>query len=128
LAQFTVERHPLRSLRDCIRRVDAGTDASESRPPVYVEGGNVSHPVAFYLRTLGKWSRVDPSDSDVYTSLYRKPRPVLLAPSRFHALEAAWTDKGRLADVPAVPVLDGVLLLPGPFEACAVDYGRPTRR
>jgi hypothetical protein len=95
---------------------------------VYVEGGHVSHPVAFYLRTLGRWSRVDPSDSEIDTSLFLKPRPVLLAPSRFRALEASWGDRGRLAGIPAVPVLDGVLLLPGPFEVCAVDYGRAGRR
>ena len=128
LAQFTVERHPLRSLRDCIQRIGAGTEAEAGRPPVYVEVGKISHPVAFYLRTLGRWSRVDPSDSDIYTSLYLKPRPVLLAPSRFHALEATWTDRGRLADIPAVPAMDGVLLLPGPFEACAIDFGRSERR
>jgi len=128
LAQLTVERHPLRSLRDCIRRVGAGHEEGSGRPPVYVEVGKISHPVAFYLRTLGRWSPVDPSDSDIYTSLYLKPRPVLLAPSRFHALEAAWTDRGRLADIPAVPAIDGVLLLPGPFEACAVDFRRVERR
>jgi len=128
LAQFTVERHPLRSLRDCIQRVGAGQEAAKDRSPVYVEGNHVSHPVAFYLRTLGRWSRVDPSDSEIDTSLFLKPRPVLLAPSRFHALEASWIDRGRLADIPAVPVLDGVLLLPGPFEACAIDYGRSERR
>jgi 4-amino-4-deoxy-L-arabinose transferase-like glycosyltransferase len=128
LAQLTVERHPLRSLRDCIQRVGAGTDAAAGRSPVYVEVGKMSHPVAFYLRTLGRWSRVDPSDSDIYSSLYQKPRPVLLAPSRFQALEAAWTDRGRLADIPAVPAMEEVLLLPGRFEACAVDFRRSERR
>jgi hypothetical protein len=122
LAQLTVEHHPLRSLRDCIQRVDAGRAEATPRSPVYVEGGNVSHAVAFYLRTLGRWSRVEPSDGEVYTSLYLQPRPVLLTPSRFHALENVWAGKNRLADVPALPVIDGVMLLPGPFEACAVDY------
>ena len=128
LSQFTVERHPLRSLRDCVQRVAASNVDSAGRPPVYVEGGNVSHPVAFYLRTLGRWSPESPSDSNVYTSVYLKPRPVLLAPSRFHSLEVAWTNGGRLADVPAVPLVDGLLLLPGPFGACEREYGRAQRR
>jgi len=27
-----------------------------------------------------------------------------------------------------VPAIDGVLLLPGPYEACAVDFRRAERR
>jgi hypothetical protein len=132
LAQFTVERHPLRSLRDCIQRVSAetglGTGTIAGRPPVYAEVGKTSHPVAFYLRTLGNWTRVEPSDAAIETALRVEPRPVLLSPPRFRALEAAWADKGRLTDIAVVPVLEGVVLLPGPFEACAIDSRRAERR
>jgi hypothetical protein len=106
LSQVAVGRHPLRSMRDCIHRFGATDVISDRRPPVYVEGGNVSHPVAFYFRTLGRWSPQDPSDSDVYVSLLETPRPVLLPPARFRTLEVAWKKSGRLADVLAVPLID----------------------
>ena len=128
LSQVTVERHPLRSLRDCVRQVSASNVDAAGRPPVYVEDGNVSHPAAFYLRTLGRWSPETPSDSNVFTSVHLKPRPVLLTASRFQALEGAGADRRRLADVPAVPVMGEVLLLPGPYGACALDYVRAQRR
>jgi len=128
LSQVTVERHPLRSLRDCVRQVAASQVDAADRPPVYVEGGNVSHPAAFYFRTLGRWSPESPSDSNVYASVYLKPRPVLLTASRFRALESAGTNRDRLADVPAVPVMGEVVLLPGPYGRCAIDYVRPQRR
>lgn len=129
LAQFAVERHTLRSLRDCIQRVGAADFAARAgRPPVYAERDKTSHPVAFYLRTLGNWTRVEPSDTEIETALHVEPRPVLLSLPRFRALDAAWAGRGGLADVPAVPVPDGIVLLPGPFEVCAIDHRRAERR
>jgi 4-amino-4-deoxy-L-arabinose transferase-like glycosyltransferase len=128
LSQMTVEHHPLRSLRDCVRQVATSDADAAGRPPVYVENGNISHPAAFYLRTLGRWSPETPSDAGVYASVYLKPRPVLLTEARFHTIEGAGPKGGGLADILAVPVLGDVLLLPGPYGACAIDYVRALRR
>ena len=121
LSQLSLERHPVRSLRDCIQQVRASNIDATGRPPIYVEGDNlIRYQAAFYFRALGRWSPETASDSNVFASLSVQPRPVLLTSARFRALEA----DGRIRDVPAVPVIDQVMLLPGPFGACAVELGR----
>jgi hypothetical protein len=143
---LSVERHRLRSIRDCLRRVVDASAAPGDRAPVYVDGANVSHPAAFYLRTLGKWTLEDPSDVDVFSSLYVKPRPVLLGPARYHAFDRWLTDRkatgigqddidagalaavGRLADLPVVPLVDELLILPGPYGACALEAATNRKR
>jgi len=120
VSSLSVERHPLRSLGECLQRVAEGHADASGRSPIYAEDGRASHPAAFYLRRLGRWSFETASDANVYTSLFGQPRPVLLSASRFRTLDVG----DRLKNIPAVPVLDQVMLLPGPFGACAIDNGR----
>lgn len=143
---LSVERHRLRSIRDCLRRVVDASAAPGDRAPVYVDGANVSHPAAFYLRTLGTWTLEDASDVDVLSSLYVKPRPVLLGSARYRAFDRWLTDRkaagigqggidagalaaaGRLSDLPVVPLVDELLILPGPYGACALEAGTNRHR
>jgi len=137
VSTLSVQRHRLRSIRDCLRRVVDANPALGDRAPVYVDAANVSHPAAFYLRTLGKWKLEDPSDADIFSSLYVRPRPVLLGSARYAAFEQWLSDRRAagarqdgidadalaavdvLSEFPVVRLLHELLILPGPYNACA---------
>jgi 4-amino-4-deoxy-L-arabinose transferase-like glycosyltransferase len=146
LSALTVERHRLRSIRDCLRQVLDANGGPGGRAPLYVDGENLSHPTSFYLRTLGKWAPEVVSNEEIFLSLYAKPRPVLLSPASYHAFDRWLTDHkaartgpggidaGTLAaadpvlNIPAVLLLNELLILPGPYGVCAPDASRNRRR
>jgi hypothetical protein len=141
VSALSIERHRLRSIRDCLRRVMDTNPGPADRAPVYVAGSNVSPEAAFYLRSLGKWTPQDASDEDVFSALYMEPRPVLLSAARYHGFGRWLTDRrsaaagqvdidagtlaaaGRLSDLPAVPLVDELLILPGPYGVCELEAG-----
>jgi 4-amino-4-deoxy-L-arabinose transferase-like glycosyltransferase len=139
LPGLTVERHRLRLVRDCVRQVVEANGGPGDRPPVYAEDDNVSHPAAFYMRTLGTWTLARGSDERLFSSLYVEARPALVGFARYHAFDrwlrqhkAAGTGEsgidagalaaaGRVLELPVVPLLDELLILPGPYGACAPE-------
>jgi hypothetical protein len=123
--------------------VNAG---SGDRAPVYVDGKIVSHAAAFYLRTLGKWTLENPTAPGIFSSLYVKPRPVLISPASYYGFDQWLTRRkaagagedhidagalaaaGRLFDLPTVMLVDELLILPGPYGACAPEADPNWRR
>ena len=136
LSGLTVERHRLRSIRDCLQLVLDARGEPRDRAPVYVDGTIVNHPAAFYLRRLGKWAPEDLSDENILSSVYVRPRPVLIGLARYHAFDrwlaqrknvdkgrneadaAALAASGRVFDPPVIRLLDELLILPGPYGGC----------
>jgi len=139
------EPHPLRSMRDCLAAVNARDGRpGASGPGVWAEAESLSHVYHYYLHGLGPWQMRDfPSDPTVYVHLYAPGsyRPVLLSRERFEAfiglaqagdhvlIERAARKAGldpavlaaaaRQTPVAQVRFPAEVLMLPGPFSACA---------
>jgi len=111
---------------------------------VWAEAESLSHVYHYYLHGLGPWQMRDfPSDPTVYVHLYAPGsyRPVLLSRERFEAfiglaqagdrvlIERAARKAGldpavlaaaaRQTPVAQVRFPAEVLMLPGPFSACA---------
>ena len=154
LAALPAEHHPLRSLRDCLQPIGARSGAPDGRGPgVWVEHEQLTHPFYYYLRSLGPWTRPDgPSAPTVYMHLYvpSKLRPVLLSHSRYkefagrvrsgdpglveEAARQAGVDPSRLAAtaeharMAALRFQYEVLILPGPYEACAPEQAQRVAR
>jgi hypothetical protein len=137
LAALRVERHPLRSIRDCLRPIVAASNGPRVGAPVYVEGSNISHPAAFYLRTLGHWKLESRSDAALFSALYQERRPAVLSTARYYEFDKwlagrqaagagqdgidarALAAAVRPTALPAVMLKDELLILPGPYGVCA---------
>ena len=154
LKRLAVDRHQLRTARDCLQPICARFATGDARGPgVWVDHEALTHPLYYYLRDLGPWQKQDSaSDAMVYVHLYSAPSPgpVLLSNVRFGQFVAGARagDHGRIEDearnanthsgLPGVatshdPVgvlrLDnGVLLLPGPYRSCAAEQYTGTFR
>jgi hypothetical protein len=120
---------------------------------VWAEAESIAHTYWDYLRSLGPYQlRYFGSDPTVYMHLHvpSKLRPVLLSYARYdeftrrvragdrtvieRAARKAGVDPSALAasanqvDVPLLRLPDGVLMLPGPYAACAAEQGRNALR
>ena len=143
---LSFEHHRLGSIRDCLKRVLIEHPVPGDRPPVYVDWTNVSHQGAFYLRTVGKWTLEDASDASVFSALFVRPRPVVLGDARYREFDAWLVDRkaagappndtipggvapiNRLSDLATVPLMDELLILPGPYGVCALEQARSRSR
>ncbi len=150
LSQLPVERHPLRSLEQCLQAVNARAVNPDRRAPgVWVEGETIPHTYFYYFRGLGEWQyrseRRSASDTTVYMHLYiaSQETPVLLSKERYEEftrvansgnrdlLERVAMKSGM--DVPALAAAgrqsppavvrfgQEVLFLPGPYTDCAFE-------
>jgi 4-amino-4-deoxy-L-arabinose transferase-like glycosyltransferase len=150
LSQLPVERHPLRSLAQCLQAVNArAAEPARRAPGVWVEAESIAHTYFYYLRDLGPWQyrreRREASDATVYMHLYvaSQATPVLLSGERYTEFSRRanagdpdlleWVARKSGMDVPAVAAGTSqtrvsilrfgpeVLLLPGPYADCAFD-------
>jgi 4-amino-4-deoxy-L-arabinose transferase-like glycosyltransferase len=128
--QLTVQKHPLRDARDCLRRVE--TELAGGAPPgIYVDtDGTTWHPVYYYFRGLGPWTRqLVPAPETLDRNLHDPAsfRPSLVQEDRYreylHGPEAA-----RFLGGPSPPMiairpapLNYLLLLPGPYRTCSSE-------
>jgi 4-amino-4-deoxy-L-arabinose transferase-like glycosyltransferase len=154
LSLLSVERHPLRTVRECLQPICARHGGPDPRGPgVWAEAESIAHTYWYYLRSLGPYQlRYFGSDPTVYMHLHvpSKLRPVLLSYARYdeftrrvragdrtvieRAARKAGVDPSALAasanqvDVPLLRLPDGVLMLPGPYAACAAEQGRNALR
>ena len=145
---FPLVDHPIRTVRDCLADVsiEAGRDGVDQPSLlVHVPGEPLLHPVNYYFRRLRPWQVAErPSYPAIYGRLFGPSdrRPVLLHErwyDRFMALvqqgdddfvaEVARVNGVMLDDVrgtivgpmpAAVYVYFYVLLLPEPYDVCAV--------
>lgn len=150
---LTLEHHPLRDVRDCLQPICASHPTADDRrgPGVWVEANSIAHAYYYYLRNLGPFELRDvASDPTVYMYLHApsRLRPIVLSNDRFdeymrlvrsgdrivieRAARKAGVDPSMLltdADAtagPSVRFADAVLLLPGPYSACAAGTPRAT--
>jgi hypothetical protein len=147
LAHLNDERHPMHPARDCLRPICARSGAPDPRGPGVWAEGDLSHVYSYYLRSLGPYQqRSHASDPTVFMHLYApsKLRPVLLAKGRYEEFTrlvaagdaelveraarkagmdaAALADSARQAHIGLMRLPDDtMLLLPGPYAACATE-------
>jgi 4-amino-4-deoxy-L-arabinose transferase-like glycosyltransferase len=152
--RLSVESHPLRTARDCLRDLDARFGPSVGPPAVYVDAPNVvlRHEDFYYFRGLRPWERPEePSDARLFSRLFveSEQRPVLVGATRYRrfidlvrAGEGALVaevaertnvdpgeirERGRVASVPMVNFGDVLLLVPGAYAGCSAQAAADAR-
>ncbi|MEO7270680.1 MAG: hypothetical protein ABIX28_03215 [Vicinamibacterales bacterium] len=122
LRRARVEAHPLRSARDCLVGVREAQLAAGGHPPgVYAIGEQrwFLHSYFYYLRHAGGWQRTEVVDQAALTDALFTPgqqRPVLIDDPDYRAFKA--DHEAALREVPALPLREVLLLMPGPYAAC----------
>jgi 4-amino-4-deoxy-L-arabinose transferase-like glycosyltransferase len=121
--RLQVEAHPLRSARDCLLSVRAG-GSSEIAPGagIYAIGEHkwFLHSYFYYLRHVGTWDRTEVLDPDRLNEALFVPgheRPVMIDEDNYRAFKASHGDAVRT--LPLLPLREVLLLMPGPYAACA---------
>jgi 4-amino-4-deoxy-L-arabinose transferase-like glycosyltransferase len=148
LARLPVQRHPLRSIGQCLQAAATHARPGDVAPGIWVEAESLAHFHFYYLRGLGPWHerREGGSDPTVYMHLYvpSMRTPVLLSVARHEEfVRATRTREPELLERVAretgldvatlkadadrayttvVRFPNQVLILPGPFSVCAVEY------
>jgi len=113
---------PLHIARDCLMRVhDAEAQAGRRPLALYAVGEHkwFLHSYYYYLRHLG-WDRAVSLDSNVVQDglfVQGHQRPVLLGESDYRAFKAQHV--AEVQSVPALPLRESLLLMPGPYAVCA---------
>ena len=120
LQQLRSGAHPVRSMAECIRRVDAERQAAGLEAPgVYAPVSEAAylHPYFYYLRGSGWHARsIDPAVIREALVVPGRERPVILDKARF--AEYLQQSGGAGGYVTSVDWPNVVLLLPGPYGAC----------
>jgi 4-amino-4-deoxy-L-arabinose transferase-like glycosyltransferase len=120
--QTRTYNQPLHVARDCLMRVhDAEIQAGRRPLSLYAVGEHrwFLHSYYYYLRHLG-WDRAVSLDAAaVQDGLFvqGRQRPVLLGESDYRAFKAQHLSEVQV--VPALPLRESLLLMPGPYAPCA---------
>jgi 4-amino-4-deoxy-L-arabinose transferase-like glycosyltransferase len=125
LGRLTTDEHPMATTTACVQRVAATLDSASDRglfmdvPPQVV-----THGMNYYFRRLRPWTRTDapsPEALDAHLRDTSGPRPILVSESIYQTfMRGAETGaRQRTASPPLVSFPDVVLILPGPYSACA---------
>ena len=136
LTRLGTDKHPLRSSTECIRRVQA-----EGRAPVQglhldLPDSVISHPMYYYFRRIQPWTRAkSPSFSQLYQHLYEPQhlQPILAWDVTYQSFmrrpeSPAGPVSTYLASPPMVVLDDALVLMPGPYAACAEPDATAQRR
>ncbi|MBI2835436.1 MAG: glycosyltransferase family 39 protein [Acidobacteria bacterium] len=143
LGRLPIEKHPMRSARDCVARVQR---AGGREPGLYVNVPDdlMGHPLNYYFRRIRPWERINsPSKAGLYRRLYVEQQPVLVGEPwyqefmrRLRSRDGRFIDElaraGGLdpaairahaddASPPLVSFSDVLLLLPGPYAVCSPE-------
>lgn len=135
LARLTVDRHPMATATACVRRVADGLDASAARG-LYTEVPPelLTHGMNYYFRRIRPWARSETPSLEALGARLNDPsdgRPLLVPEATYQAyMRGAETGaRQRTASPPLIGFPDVVLILPGPYAACAAvadtRRGRP---
>jgi hypothetical protein len=123
LEQLGEERHVVRNVSECLQRIRTAEVAAGRTPPgVYAVGGErwFLHSYFFYLRKVGGWqSMTVADDSTLEQSLFTPglQRPIMMGDPEYQEFKKR---KGEaLQAVPALALREVLLLMPGPYAACA---------
>ena len=125
LNEFSRQKHSLRTASECVLAVQAEPRNGPRGLVVDVVEQDMVHPLYYYFRRIRPWERVGPGDVRLVDRSLHDPagrRPVLISNSRYQAY-AHSTDRAPsgVPSPPMAPVLDVLLLLPGPYEICSPD-------
>jgi hypothetical protein len=125
LPRLGAERHPLRSVRDCIRDVQARVGGV--RPGLYVDTNSaIWHPTYYYLRRIQPWTHQEtPLPAALDRNLHDPAAwsPSLVAEERYRAYTSgpdAYRFKTAVSP-PLMTILEYILFLPGPYTACSAE-------
>ena len=117
------EEHPMRSARDCVVGVrERGAAAGRTAPGIYAVGEQkwMLHSHFYYFRRLAPWERGDVLDDRIVSDGLFEPgrqRPILMDDADYQAFKTGHAE--ALLSVPAVRLRSVLLLMPGPYAACA---------
>jgi len=122
LRRARLDAHPLRSARDCLVEVRRGLESSGGHPPgVYSIGEQrwFLHSYFYYLHHAGGWQRTEVLDNAALNAALFTPgqqRPVLIDDPDYREFKR--DHEAELRDVPALPLREVLLLMPGPYAVC----------
>ena len=122
LKRLRVEEHPLRTARDCLVPVwERERQAGRQAAGVLSIGEKrwFLHNYFYYLRHAGGWESVETLDPAAVSSALFEPgrqRLVLIPDDDYRAFRASHGPE--LAEIPALPLRNVLLLMPGPYAAC----------
>ncbi len=122
--RLLLDAHPMRTATECLARVEAEVPVSSRGLYLDLPGQYISHPLYYYFRRIGPWERTEAGDLAAIGHHLDDPaawKPMLLWDSTYQAFVngRAAAQGGRPPSLPIVALPDVVLLLPGPFAACA---------
>ena len=124
LERLPLEKAPIRTAAECIRRVEAGTPNPIGMFVDVPEG--LWHPLYYYYRRVQPWvvasTPLDPA-IDRYLHEPGAQRPLLISDAVFEAYRKAREASGLPRDPspPLVTSINTLLLLPGPFGVCSPE-------
>jgi 4-amino-4-deoxy-L-arabinose transferase-like glycosyltransferase len=128
---------PLRTMRDCLERVQTLETTSDGSPAgLYVDVADteMQHHIYYYFRSVRPWTRADPAvpvRMQPYRDSVARPRPMLVSAPRYEELlRGARLADGGIPDLPPAVTMAGVdvkILLPGPYAACDARQLQPSR-
>jgi hypothetical protein len=122
LPRLTVEQHPMRSATDCLRRIQREAAAT---PGLYVDvpAEFISHPLYYYFRRVGPWTRAPSPDpapiAKVFAGSGGHTPPMLVWDATYR--DFMNSQSSRPASPPMVALPDVVLLLPPPYQPCGAS-------
>ncbi len=131
LDRLTWETRVMSAASDCLRRVEANVGGTPL-PGLYLDvpDASIGHAMYYYFRRLRPWTRPEKPSPDrigAYLEGGAGQKPVLVLQSTYRTFRYGIDGDGASAPGPAKspPMLtlpdDVLLLLPGPYTACAGD-------
>jgi hypothetical protein len=132
-SRIALEQHPIRQARDCV--LDVGRRVSGSGLYVDVPPQNLPHGLYYHFRRVRPWERAEGDSPAALGPLLEdpvRPRPMLVLDSTYQTFmrggETASVVRARGESPPMRTFAHSVvLLLPGPYAACADRDAWPAR-
>jgi 4-amino-4-deoxy-L-arabinose transferase-like glycosyltransferase len=135
--QFSVQKHPIRDVSECLRRVASNMGAARS-PGIYADmDDSMWHPIYYYFRRLPPWTHQRVPAPELLDRNLRDPaafRPSLVQEQRYREYQRG-PQAGLFNRDPSTPLVaigrypfEYVLLLPGPYGACSPEAALHTAR
>jgi 4-amino-4-deoxy-L-arabinose transferase-like glycosyltransferase len=124
LSRLTLEQHPMRTASECLERVQSRMAGVARGLYVDLPDSAISHPLYYYFRRIRPWTRARSAEPGAIGRQLDDPaewRPMLVWDSTYQDfMNARASAVSARPPSPAMVVFpDVVLLLPGPYAACA---------
>jgi 4-amino-4-deoxy-L-arabinose transferase-like glycosyltransferase len=132
--RLAIGASPMRRVTSCLKDLDPRLDEGTRSRGLYVDvpPEHVTHGMYYYFRRLQPWQRTEapaPSALGRYLEDRAVWRPLLVHDAVYQAYMRGDTGtRTRVSSPPMVALPNVVVLLPGPFSACAADTARTPGR